>query len=114
MTKNIHDEVAAGIAFALGETESDPISQISRIIEKLGAVQAIELVKEARSRHREGSMPTMDGSRQRTLGGIWFLLCYQRLKKNDREYVWPGRTETAAAYRAERKRQRQEQELIEV
>ena len=63
------------IARALGEKDSMPIDlAIGAVIRALGFARAEQLVKEARAIHAGPGMLVRDGSRNRTVGGIFFQL----------------------------------------
>jgi hypothetical protein len=49
------------------------------VIAALGVDTAYALIREVRAVERRGGMPIRDGSRQRTLGGIFFALADERL-----------------------------------
>jgi hypothetical protein len=106
MTANpeLQSEVVTTVALVLGETESAPIEQIGRIVERLGPMRVIDLVQQARAIQKDGGMPTVAGDRQRTLGGIFFRIAHRYLNNDGRHYVWPERA-------ARRKARRQEVEV---
>ncbi|MCG8416434.1 MAG: hypothetical protein MJE77_00660 [Proteobacteria bacterium] len=74
-----NSEVARQFAGQLGETEADPIAQIRLIVAKLGVGRAQELVDRARQIEIEGGTMTRDGSRRRTLGGVFFSLAREQI-----------------------------------
>jgi hypothetical protein len=69
-------ETAAMIADELGETEKIPRAQIVTIVRGLGRTQARRLLQQALDLEANGGMMVLDGSRRRTLGGIYFHLAY--------------------------------------
>lgn len=98
-------EVAGQIARALGETAPLPIGQIARIVRLCGAEQALAWLEEARAIETDGGMRTADGSRQRTLGGVYFKHVKEMLLKTERKQLifkifWqqqPGQVRQGAA-----------------
>jgi len=64
------DEVAA---------ESDTWWQHVFVVNELGHDCARQLVRDAHAVETAGGMTTLDGSRRRTPGGVFFVLAYQRL-----------------------------------
>lgn len=79
------DQLAKLIAEELGETEERPIQQIRRMIEVLGELYVHELLDWTRQREAEGGMRTLDGSRRRTPGGVFFWLTRQRMVEEGRQ-----------------------------
>jgi len=69
-------ETAAMIADQLGETEEVPRAQIVTIVRGLGRTQARALLQQALDLEASGGMMVLDGSRRRTVGGIYFHLAY--------------------------------------
>ncbi len=65
---------AAAIAAQLGETESGPRATIWRIVRTIGPERAQAFVAQALEAEANGGMLIPDGSRKRTLGGIFFYL----------------------------------------
>jgi len=78
------DETASLLAHELGETEKKSKSGIYRIVKILGIDTALELLQQAREAHEQGGMQVLDGTRQRTLGGIWFRLSKARMTSRQR------------------------------
>jgi hypothetical protein len=69
---------AAQIAALLKETAPDPRRQIRRIVAKLGPARAQALAQEALRIEAAGGQVIPDGSRRRTVGGIFFQLVKQQ------------------------------------
>lgn len=67
-------EVAAMIADQLGEQEESARQQILRIVQALGRTQSRQFLTHAFQAEEHGGMMTLDGSRRRTVGGIFFHL----------------------------------------
>ncbi len=78
------------LAAALGETKPGPIAQLDRVISLLGPDQAERLVAEAQALQAGPGMRTKDGSRQRTLGGIFFYLAYGRATPAQKRLLRPA------------------------
>ncbi|MEM9488563.1 MAG: hypothetical protein AAGC55_05435 [Myxococcota bacterium] len=76
MTK--HDDVQR-IAEVLGESDAKPLAELSELVTKLGPDQADQLAVEAADIHGGEGMLTVDGSRARTLGGVFFKLARDRI-----------------------------------
>jgi hypothetical protein len=70
------DEVAAAIAERLGETEEVPRKGIAQIVRAAGRTQAIALLEQTLQIEAAGGMMLPDGSRRRTLGGVFFHLAF--------------------------------------
>ncbi len=69
------------LAAYLGETEPKPKATIERSVAYLGVEAALALRQEVEQIEAGGGMPTADGSRRRTPGGIYLLLLKQRLNE---------------------------------
>ena len=82
--------IAATIAQELGETQSVPINQIRRIVQRLGPEAALAFLQEAHQIEAQGGLMLPDGSRRRTLGGVFFFLVRQRATPEDRAVIFPG------------------------
>jgi hypothetical protein len=65
---------AAAIAAQLGETHAGPRATIWRTVRTLGPERAHAFVAQAQEVEANGGMLIPDGSRKRTLGGIFFYL----------------------------------------
>jgi hypothetical protein len=88
------------IAAELGEAKPQPIALIGRILRRLGHAETWALVERVREIEAAGGMPTSDGARQRTPGGVFFALVKQHLEES-------GQKEAAEAlFPAQRKQQR--------
>ncbi len=97
------------IAQTLGETDRAVLAQVRRALRVLGSDVTKALVAETQQIEAEGGMLTRDGSRRRTLGGVFFQLVLQRVSSRDRWFVFrhdqgrrkgrrpPGDTGAAAA-----------------
>ncbi len=78
-------QTATAIAAQLGETEAAPRALTWRTVRTLGPERAQAFVKEAQEIEANGGMLIPDGSRKRTLGGIFFYLV--RTQVSDAEAV---------------------------
>lgn len=78
-----------GLAADLGETDQHAIAYINRIVWILGPAVAELLADEAYTLHAGAGMLTRDGSRQRTLGGIFFRLAYGRASRAQKRLLRP-------------------------
>ena len=67
-------EAVTTIAQQLGETEAEPLKRLKGVVKALGVEEALALCEQALQVEREGGMLTKDGSRKRTVGGIFFYL----------------------------------------
>ncbi len=81
---------AATIAQELGETQSVPINQIRRIVQRLGPEAALAVLEETKQIEAQGGLMLPDGSRRRTPGGVFFFLVRQRISPEDRAVIFPG------------------------
>ena len=82
--------IAATIAQELGETQSVPINQIRRIVQRLGAEAALAFLQEAQQIEAQGVLMLPDGSRRGTRGGVFFFLVRQRIPPEDRAVIFPA------------------------
>jgi len=71
-------ETAMQIADQLGETVEGARKQLVRIVMALGRTQARALLSETLQIEENGGMMVPDGSRRRTIGGIYFHLAYTK------------------------------------
>lgn len=88
-----NEEIVAAVARLLGEREAEPIAQLTRALELIGAKAFLDAAAEAKRIYQDGGMLTLDGTRQRTLGGIMFRQLHSRLDAQGRHIVWPHRAE---------------------
>ena len=79
---------AEPIMEVLGETKRIPRMMIERIIRLRGVEFAQALLEETLKIESEGGMMTLDGSRRRTTGGVYFRLARQQLAGKDKQYVF--------------------------
>ena len=67
------------IAAQLGETDPAPVEQIRRTLKHCGLELVQATVQEALAVEAGGGMTLADGSRRRTLGGVFFVLLRQKV-----------------------------------
>jgi hypothetical protein len=78
-------EIASQIALALGETDATPRAQLRQIVRLCGAEQALAWLREAQAIEAAGGMLTADGTRRRTLGGVYFKIVRDALLARGRK-----------------------------
>jgi hypothetical protein len=85
-----HDasQIVAHIAQVLGENEKRPVTTISRITEHFGAAFAQQVLEETLQVESQGGLLLSDGSRRRTLGGVFFYLVRKRISKKDTFHIF--------------------------
>ena len=83
--------VVAEIAAALAETTTFAIRKIRRIVATLGPEGAQALVAEAQRIEAAGGMLLPDGSRRRTLGGVFFVVVRAQFTPEQQRVVFPLR-----------------------
>ena len=81
--------IVTTIAQQLGETQPWPINQIRRIVQRLGPEAAFAFLHEAHQIEAQGGLMLPDGSRRRTLGGVFFFLVRERVSPEDRAAIFP-------------------------
>ena len=82
------DLLITQIATTLGETESVPLMHIRRIIQTLGPERALQLLEQAQTVEAQGGLMLFDGSRRRTLGGVFFRLVREQTTPAERSRIW--------------------------
>lgn len=80
----VNEQAAATIIEQLGETEEEPIGTIQRAVSLLGAEPMLALLEETLQIEAQGGMWLRDGSRRRTVGGVFFKLLQERITKSQR------------------------------
>jgi hypothetical protein len=83
------DPTAEQIATTLGETENVPLMHIRRIVQTLGPDRALQLLEQAQTAEAEGGLMVLDGTRRRTLGGVFFRLVRENTTPAERSRIWP-------------------------
>jgi hypothetical protein len=81
-------DAIAKLIDSLKETEEQPRKQITEIVEVLGDEVSLGLLAETLKIQEEGGLVVRDGSRQRTLGGVFFNLAKAKLPKADRNRIF--------------------------
>jgi hypothetical protein len=82
-------QAALRIADALGEREHGPRAQVGRVVGVLGIERAQAIYEQALEVEAAGGMMLPDGSRRRTLGGVFFKLVRDNVSDTDREKIFP-------------------------
>lgn len=82
-------EVATRIAEQLGEVDVIPLSHLQRIVQILGEEQALHYLEETLRVEEAGGMLVADGSRRRTLGGVYFALMKEAVSPEIRHKLFP-------------------------
>jgi cold shock CspA family protein len=77
-------EAAPVIAHTLGETIEATLIHTRRLFTRCGSAAVWAMVEEARQIEASGGMLTADGTRRRTLGGVFFALAKERIGKKPR------------------------------
>ena len=82
------DSTMERIAVALGETETQPLTHIARIVRTLGEERTMALLARAEAVEAQGGMTLPDGTR-RTKGGVFFRLAREQTTPAERSRIWP-------------------------
>ncbi|MCB0210441.1 MAG: hypothetical protein KDJ52_13975 [Anaerolineae bacterium] len=91
-TKTPISETTKKVAKTLGETQTTPLNTIERLVKVIGDERVLELLEEAQKMKTEGGLKTNDGSRQRTLGGVFFKIAKNKLSAQERWRVFTPKT----------------------
>ncbi len=75
----------------LKETDEQPRQQILEIVQALGDAGALGVLEEARRVQEEGGLDVRDGTRRRTLGGVFFNLAKSKLPRSERNRIFRAR-----------------------
>jgi hypothetical protein len=86
---NTDAQLARQIADQLGERDPTPFGQIRRILHTLGPERTQAFVGQALEIEARGGMLLPDGSRNRTLGGVFFRLVRDHVSEEERKAIWP-------------------------
>jgi hypothetical protein len=78
------------LAAALEEPSFRAHTQIQRIVAILGREEAEQLANQASVLHTGAGLLTLDGKRQRTLGGIFFWLAKEQATDEQRLLIFPS------------------------
>ena len=103
-------DLAASIAEALGERRAWPRREIGLVVEALGPETTWQLVDQAQTIHAGAGMLVGDGSRKRTLGGVFFELAKRALSAENYERIFgeSARRRRAAYLKREARRAQQD------
>ena len=85
-----HAPAVAAIAAQLGETEQLPLRQIARALAALGEERVRAFVAEALAIEAQGGLMLPDGSRRRTLGGVFFHLLRKGVTSAEHRAIFPS------------------------
>jgi hypothetical protein len=80
--------VATTIADQLGETETGPRTQVSRVVRTLGEETARTYLQRTLDIQASGGMLLPDQSRKRTPGGVFFFLIRQEVSPEQRQHIF--------------------------
>ncbi|NDJ51988.1 MAG: hypothetical protein GYB68_02750 [Chloroflexi bacterium] len=80
--------IADQIATMLGETEEHPRFQIARIVQVCGVAFAEKMVRRTFETEENGGLMVVDGSRRRTVGGVFFYHVKGYLRSRRRKKKW--------------------------
>ncbi len=84
----IDPALVEGIAAELGETAGPALGQIRGILRVMGEDRTRELVRHAHVIEEQGGMLVPDGSRRRTLGGVFLKLAREQATPEERARIW--------------------------
>lgn len=76
------------VAARLQETAPNIVFGLHLIIKTIGEQSTMELLQEVQDIEREGGMLTVDGTRRRTIGGVFFLLVKERYREQLPAKFW--------------------------
>jgi hypothetical protein len=77
------------LAEKLGETEPYAVQKIALLVKLAGEDFTKSLVEESLQIDANGGQMTLDGSRRRTLGGVFFYLAKGKLPKELKHRIFP-------------------------
>lgn len=80
---------AAAVAAQLNETNPGALTQIARIVERMGDEFVATAVADTLRIEAEGGQMTEDKQRRRTTGGVFFYLVRGRITAEDRKVLFP-------------------------
>ncbi len=84
----IDPALVEGSAAELGESNGPALGQIRGILRAFGEERTRELVRHAKVIEEQGGMLVPDGSRRRTLGGVFFKLAKDAATPTERARIW--------------------------
>lgn len=98
--------LARRIQRKLQETEQIPLKEICTVVAATGLEPSKQLLKKALTIEKEGGMMTADGTRRRSVGGIWFHLVKQtrprKVPTGEGPLLWSERAAVIAPVQAEK------------
>lgn len=95
---------AERISRELGEDQPSVCLNIRRLVAVIGVERADELVHQSKAVEAAGGMLIPDGSRRRTLGGVFFQLVRDTVPEDERHAAWPWQRPMTRDERRERNR----------
>ncbi len=81
-------QLTGQIAAKLGEQERTPLRQIRRMLHVVGPERVQAFVAQALEIEAAGGMMLPDGSRRRTVGGVFFRLARDQLSRAEARAIW--------------------------
>ncbi|MBI5930915.1 MAG: hypothetical protein HY862_16515 [Chloroflexi bacterium] len=84
-------QFADELADKLNESNPKARFQLRRIVETQGRTFAQRLLDETLKIEEEGGMMTLDGTRRRTIGGVYLYLAWQNVPIEIRDKIFPDR-----------------------
>lgn len=88
------EETVFYLAGHLGETQKKAIRQIRKVTQVLTPDVALDYLKKAQEVERQGGMLIANGSRRRTIGGIFFYLVKTQCSDEQICHIWPDHRNT--------------------
>jgi len=88
-------DTAITVAARLRERRPDVVYQIDQIVQVLGRPTVEELCGQAEAIQAAGGERLANGTRKRTLGGIFFRLARERTPPAQRDGIWKRAAQTA-------------------
>ncbi len=82
---------AAAIAAQLNKTDPGALTQIARIVERMGDEFIATALASTLHREAEGGLLTEGKQQRRTPGGVFFYLVRGRITAEDRKVLFPRR-----------------------
>lgn len=83
------DDIASQLIERLQETERKPVRQIKQIVEICGAEFALFMAENAETIFNNEGMTVQDGSRKRSLGGVFFYIVRGSVPPDVRRVIFP-------------------------
>jgi PHAX RNA-binding domain len=102
-------EVTGLIASQLGETDPGVLQLIRRVVKFVGISHAISYLQQTLEIEERGGLMTLDGSRRRTAGGVFFFVVKTNVPQTIRFALFPGNPGTHP-YQPQRKTKQKQEE----